>query len=62
MSVQKLEPGLWHWQALHPQLRADDWWPQLVSSYAVDDGARFLLIDPLLPPPEIEALVGSARR
>jgi hypothetical protein len=57
MSVQELGAGLWHWQAPHPQWGADDWWPQLVSSYAVDDGARVLLIDPLSPPPEIEALV-----
>jgi hypothetical protein len=30
-----------------------------VSSYAVDDGARLLLIDPLSPPPELEALAGE---
>jgi hypothetical protein len=55
MSAQELERGLWHWQARHPQWISDDWWPQLVSSYAVDDGARLLLIDPLYPPAEIVA-------
>ena len=30
-----------------------------MSSYAVDDGARLLLIDPLAPPAEIEALAGE---
>lgn len=59
MGVHELEPGLWHWRAPHPQWTTGDWWPQSVSSYAVDDGARLLLIDPLYPPPEIEALAGE---
>ena len=57
MSTEELEPGLWHWRAPHPQWTSEDSWPQRVSSYAVDDGTRLLLIDPLLVPAEIEALV-----
>ena len=57
MSAQEVESGLWHWRAPHPQWRARDWWPQLVSSYAVDDGTRLLLVDPLSPPAEIDDLM-----
>ena len=38
-----------------PSGRADQWWPQSVSSYAFDDGERLLLFDPLAVPEEILA-------
>jgi hypothetical protein len=44
---------LWHWQAPHPEWTPDQWWPQAVSSYALEDGARLLLFDPLAVPEEI---------
>jgi len=44
---------LWHWQAPHPEWTPDQWWPQMVSSCALDDGARLLLFDPLAVPEEI---------
>jgi hypothetical protein len=50
--VRELRPGLWHWQAPHPEWTADQWWPQEVSSYALDDGERLLLFDPLAVPEE----------
>jgi glyoxylase-like metal-dependent hydrolase (beta-lactamase superfamily II) len=49
---------LWHWQAPHPEWTPDQWWPQLVSSYALDDGERLLLFDPLAVPDELLALAG----
>jgi glyoxylase-like metal-dependent hydrolase (beta-lactamase superfamily II) len=52
--VKELRPGLWHWKAPHPQWRPTEPWDQNVSSYAIDDGARLLLFDPLAPPSEIE--------
>jgi glyoxylase-like metal-dependent hydrolase (beta-lactamase superfamily II) len=52
--VDELAPGLWHWQAPHPGWREGEPWDQNVSSYAVDDGARLLLVDPLAPPGELE--------
>jgi glyoxylase-like metal-dependent hydrolase (beta-lactamase superfamily II) len=52
--VRELRPGLWHWQALHPQWEPTEPWDQNVSSYAIDDGERLLLFDPLAVPSEIE--------
>ena len=57
--VQEVATGVWHWQAPHPEWD-DSVWPQLVSSYAIDDGERLLLFDPIAPPPEI--LAASERR
>jgi glyoxylase-like metal-dependent hydrolase (beta-lactamase superfamily II) len=53
-AVRELAPGLWHWNALHPEWEANEPWDQSVSSYAIEDGDRFLLFDPLGVPPEIE--------
>lgn len=52
--MRELRPGLWHWQAPHPEWRPTEPWKQNVSSYAIDDGERLLLFDPLAVPPEIE--------
>jgi glyoxylase-like metal-dependent hydrolase (beta-lactamase superfamily II) len=51
--VRELRSGLWHWQAPHPEWTPEQWWPELVSSYAFDDGERLLLFDPLAPPDSI---------
>jgi len=51
--MRELRPGLWHWQAPHPEWTADHSWPQVVSSYALDNGARLVLFDPLDVPEEI---------
>jgi glyoxylase-like metal-dependent hydrolase (beta-lactamase superfamily II) len=51
--VRELQAGLWHWQAPHPEWTPDQWWPQMVSSHALDDGARLLLFDPLAVPEEV---------
>jgi glyoxylase-like metal-dependent hydrolase (beta-lactamase superfamily II) len=55
--VRELQPGVWHWEAPHPGWSPDEPWHQNVSSYAIDDGGRLLLFDPLAPPPELEQLV-----
>ena len=54
--MEELSPGLWHWQAPHPEWEAGEPWDQTVSSYAIDDGERLLLFDPIAPPSEIEKL------
>ena len=58
--MQKLETGLWYWTATHPGWTANSqgWGPE-VSSYAVDDGNRLLLFDPIAPPSEIHALAAE---
>lgn len=57
--MRELQPGLWHWQAPHPGWTAGEHWPEEVSSYALDDGARLLLFDPLAVPGEILELAGD---
>jgi glyoxylase-like metal-dependent hydrolase (beta-lactamase superfamily II) len=57
--VRELRPGLWHWEAPHPEWRPTEPWSQNVSSYAIDDGERLLLFDPLSVPGELQDLAGS---
>jgi glyoxylase-like metal-dependent hydrolase (beta-lactamase superfamily II) len=57
--MQELRPGLWHWEAPHPQWESSEPWGPEVSSYAVDDGERLLLFDPIAPPGELEVLAAG---
>jgi glyoxylase-like metal-dependent hydrolase (beta-lactamase superfamily II) len=57
--VRELRPGLWHWEAPHPEWQPSEPWNQMVSSYAVDDGNRLLLFDPIAPPSEIHSLAAG---
>jgi glyoxylase-like metal-dependent hydrolase (beta-lactamase superfamily II) len=61
--VREVTRGVWHWQAPHPEWQpgADglDWPETRVSSYAIDDGERLLLFDPLAVPNEIEVLAAE---
>ena len=52
--MRELRPGLWHWEAPHPEWEPGEPWDRVVSSYAIDDGERLLLFDPLAVPSEIE--------
>jgi hypothetical protein len=53
-GVRELRPGLWHWQAPHPDWNEEQsWWPELVSSYAIELGDEFVLFDPLAVPEEL---------
>ncbi len=57
--MRELRPGLWHWQAPHPGWEASEPWDKNVSSYAIADGERLLLFDPLGVPSELEALAAE---
>jgi glyoxylase-like metal-dependent hydrolase (beta-lactamase superfamily II) len=57
--VRELQTGLWHWEAAHPDWKPRADWGQLVSSYAIADGDRLLLFDPLAPPSEIDGLAAD---
>jgi glyoxylase-like metal-dependent hydrolase (beta-lactamase superfamily II) len=57
--VGEVRSGVWHWEAPHPEWKQGADWDQLVSSYAVDDGERVLLFDPLAVPSEIEQLAAG---
>ena len=48
-----LPEGVHHWTATHPE------WEGPVSPYAIDDGARLILIDPIAVPDEVRALFAS---
>jgi glyoxylase-like metal-dependent hydrolase (beta-lactamase superfamily II) len=57
--VRELRTGLWHWEAPHPEWKSGEEWHKVVSSYAIDDGDRLLLFDPLALPSEIEELAAD---
>jgi glyoxylase-like metal-dependent hydrolase (beta-lactamase superfamily II) len=59
LTSRELQAGLWHWQAPHPEWTPGERWPQEVSSYAIDDGVRLLLVDPLAVPSEILQLAAD---
>ena len=48
--MRELRPGVWHWQSAHPDWDEEQWWPQFVSSYAIEVGQDLLLFDPLSVP------------
>ena len=55
--MRELQTGLWQWEASHPDWTpaAGGWGPE-VTSYAIDEDERLLLIDPLALPSEIAEL------
>jgi glyoxylase-like metal-dependent hydrolase (beta-lactamase superfamily II) len=57
--MRELAPGVWHWDAPHPEWSPGEEWDEQVSSYAIDDGERLLLFDPLAVPSEIQALAAD---
>jgi len=57
--VRELRPGLSHWRAPHPDWTPDEHWDEAVSSYALDDGERLLLFDPLGVPDELIGLASG---
>lgn len=57
--MRELRPGLWHWQGAHPQWRESEPWDPNVSSYAIDDGERLLVFDPIAPPEDIFKLAAE---
>src|SRR3954454_9924791 len=51
--MREVRPGVWHWQSPHPGWDEEQWWPELVSSYAIELGDDFVLFDPLSVPEEL---------
>jgi hypothetical protein len=50
-----LPEGVYHWTATHPE------WQGPVSAYAIDDGTRLILIDPIAVPDDVRRIVRIAR-
>ena len=57
--MRELGPAVWQWEAPHPDWEPSEPWQQVVSSYAIDDGQRLLLFDPIAPPGEVEELAAG---
>jgi len=57
--MRELRAGVWHWHAPHPEWEPGHGWDEIVSSYAIDDGERLLVFDPLALPAELEELAGE---
>lgn len=57
--MDEISAGIWHWQAPHPEWTPAEWWPEVVSSYAIDDGVQLVLVDPLAVPGDILRLAGD---
>jgi hypothetical protein len=51
--MRELRPGVWHWQAPHPDWSEEERWPEVVSSYGIELGDDFVLFDPLAVPDEL---------
>ena len=54
-------PGVYFWQARHPEWVPNDGWDELVTSYALDDGEELVVIDPLVPPPALTELASKRK-
>ncbi len=50
---------MWHWQGVHPGWVDSEPWDPNVSSYALDDGERLLVFDPIAPPDELFGLAAD---
>ena len=53
--MEELAGGLWRWTARHGEWHPGEWGAQ-VASFALDAGGVLLLVDPLLPEDDAEAL------
>ena len=49
MDPVEIAPGLFRWQAAHPEWNAEEDWPQLVGCVLYELQERTVLIDPLIP-------------
>jgi glyoxylase-like metal-dependent hydrolase (beta-lactamase superfamily II) len=59
VNSREVASGVWHWQAPHPEWKPEGGWGDMVSSYAIENGGRLLLFDPLALPAEIEKLAAE---
>jgi glyoxylase-like metal-dependent hydrolase (beta-lactamase superfamily II) len=57
--VREVQRGVWHWEASHPDWKPGADWGPVVSSYAIDDGERLILLDPLAPPSVVDELAAE---
>jgi len=51
--MRELRPGIWQWQAPHPDWEERSPWSREVSSYAIELGDDLVIFDPLSVPDEV---------
>ena len=57
--MREVQPGVWHWEASHPAWKPGEDWGPTVDSFAIDDGQRLLLLDPLAPPSLVDEIAAA---
>jgi glyoxylase-like metal-dependent hydrolase (beta-lactamase superfamily II) len=57
--MNKVREGIWQWKAPHPAWVDGANWERIVSSYAIDDGRRLYVIDPLGVPEAILTMISE---
>lgn len=57
--MREVSPGIYVWQAPHPEWAPDEGWDEVVTSYALDDGERLLVIDALEAPAALTLLAAG---
>jgi hypothetical protein len=55
--MDEIRPGLWTWTGEHPEWTFEMTWEPLVRSYAVQAGDVRVLIDPIAPAPDGDAIL-----
>lgn len=57
--MQEVQPGLWRWEAPHPDWEPAADWQEVVASYAIEVGERLIVFDPIAPAAELERLASG---
>jgi glyoxylase-like metal-dependent hydrolase (beta-lactamase superfamily II) len=55
----EIRPGVYCWNAPHPDWAPGCGWDELVTSYAFEAGEGLLVVDPLAPPPEFDQMTAG---
>ena len=55
--MDEIRPGLWTWTGEHPEWTPEMTWGPIVRSYLVQAGDVRVLIDPVQPAPEADAVL-----
>ena len=62
VEVQRVDDGLWHWTAPHPEWKPGDDWERDVGCVYWEAGDAVVLVDPLVPDGRGGPRRGSSRR
>lgn len=57
--MERLADGIWRWTARHPEWHPRTAFGAAVASYALRDGDDTIVVDPIAPAGDIDALIGA---